>query len=106
MFAPLQAMRRMIGEDRYDEWNDLSLGNLTQSASAPTPTTEHVVTLNGLDDATRYYYAVGSTGGIIAGDDAEHFFETHPPPGPATQTRIVVPRVSCWRSCGAVVSRS
>ncbi len=29
MFAPLQAMRRMIGEDRYDEWNDLSLGNLT-----------------------------------------------------------------------------
>jgi hypothetical protein len=56
----------------------------------PTLTTEHVVEITGLEPGTRYYYAVGSPEAILAGNDPEHYFETHPEPGPAKPTRIWV----------------
>ncbi len=65
-------------------------GELTESRVAPAPTTEHEIALDGLLPNTRYYYAVGTTASILAGGDANHFFETHPLPGTAEPARIWV----------------
>ena len=46
-----------------------------------TVTTEHVVRVTGLTADTTYYYSVGSTSAVFAGDDADHFFYTNPLPG-------------------------
>ena len=49
------------------------------------------MTVTGLAADTQYFYAVGSTAeGAIAGDDADHFFRTHPIPGPPRPMRIWV----------------
>jgi hypothetical protein len=53
-------------------------------------TTEHEVTLLGLSPNTRYYYAVGTTTQILAGNDANHFFVTSPAIGEPKPTRIWV----------------
>jgi hypothetical protein len=65
-------------------------GTLTDCANDPTPKTEHEVTLTGLSADTRYYYSVGNAAGVIAGNDANHFFITHPPAGVSKPTRIWV----------------
>lgn len=51
---------------------------------------EHEVRLRGLQAATRYYYAVGSSGQIHYGDDASRFFETPPLSGADVPVRLVV----------------
>jgi hypothetical protein len=53
-------------------------------------TTEHEVTLRGLEPRTRYYYAVGSTGGLAAGGDEAHSFVTSPRVGTEQPTRVWV----------------
>jgi hypothetical protein len=66
-------------------------GSLSSFADDAAVTTEHVVTVTGLAADTQYFYAVGSTGeSAIAGDDADHFFRTHPNPGPPRPMRIWV----------------
>jgi hypothetical protein len=54
------------------------------------PKTEHVVTVRNLNPATKYYYAVSSMSGRLAGGDAEHFFQTSPLPGSDGPFRIWV----------------
>ncbi|WP_168203992.1 PKD domain-containing protein [Aliikangiella coralliicola] len=51
-------------------------------------TTNHEVSLTGLTALTRYYYSVGSTSEVLAGNDTETFFETSPAIGQATPTRF------------------
>lgn len=63
-------------------------GALSSTVDDPTPTTEHVVTVGALAPDTAYYYAVGSVGGALIGDDLDHVFRTNPPPGPARPFRI------------------
>ena len=65
-----------------------TLGNLTSVADNPAVTTENEVTLSGLTANTTYYYAVGTTAGILAGNDATYFFLTSPPMGTPKPTRI------------------
>ncbi len=65
-------------------------GSLTSAVNQPTVTTEHEVTLTGLSPETQYYYSVGSTTTVMAGNDANHFFVTFPPTGTAAPTRIWV----------------
>jgi len=65
-------------------------GKLTSVAENPTITTENEVTLSGLKPNTTYYYAVGTTTKILAGNDATHFFITAPKVGTPKQTRIWV----------------
>jgi hypothetical protein len=65
-------------------------GNLTLSASSSTLKTDHEVRLTGLSANTRYYYSVGNAAGSLAGNDANHFFVTHPPAGTAKATRVWV----------------
>ncbi|MEN8106603.1 MAG: metallophosphoesterase [Pseudomonadota bacterium] len=65
-------------------------GNLTSVVDVAGSTTEHTVTLSGLTPDTTYYYSIGSTTGVFAGDDADHFFLTSPTAGTAKPTRIWV----------------
>ena len=53
---------------------------LSQQVTNPPSTIEHVVSLTGLQPATNYYYAVGSTAAILSGDTAQHV-RTAPLPG-------------------------
>lgn len=65
-------------------------GSLGSCVSDATPKTEHQLTLTGLSADTRYYYSVGNASGVMAGNDANHFFITHPPVGVSKPTRIWV----------------
>jgi PKD repeat protein len=62
--------------------------DLSLSAVDPVTTTEHAVTLQNLDPATRYYYDFGGSAGTLGGGDADHYFVTAPPPGTPAPTRI------------------
>ena len=57
-----------------------ALAGLSSTASNPVPTTEHEVTIGGLTPGTRYWYGVGSSGGVLA-SDASCTFVTSPAPG-------------------------
>jgi acid phosphatase type 7 len=65
-------------------------GSLTSIADNPSVTTEHQVTVSGLSPDTQYFYSVGSTTTMLAGDDVNHFFVTFPPAGAAVPSRIWV----------------
>jgi PKD repeat protein len=59
--------------------------NLTETVAGST--TEHTVKITGLSPLTTYYYSIGNSGGILAGDDS-YFFHTSPTPGVAAPTRF------------------
>src|SRR5215208_7132263 len=65
-------------------------GSLTSVVDNSTQTTEHEVLVTGLSPATKYFYSIGSTSQVLAGNDANHFFVTSPVAGAATPTRIWV----------------
>lgn len=69
-------------------WFGPTQGALTLSLSDATWTTEHEITLAGLTPSSTYTYAVGSGGQVLAGDDGQHHFSTHPEPGARVPTRI------------------
>lgn len=64
--------------------------SLTSAVDDPASKTEHEVMLSSLQPNTRYYYAIGTTTGTLAGNDASHFFLTAPPPGTPKPTRLWV----------------
>jgi hypothetical protein len=63
-------------------------GSLGQNADDALPVLDHAVTLAGLAADTQYYYAVGSVGGALIGDDADHHFRTAPVPGTRIPLRL------------------
>lgn len=65
-------------------------GNLSSVLDDATSTTEHEVRLTGLSPETRYYYSVGSSSGVLSGNNATTFFQTSPLAGTARPTRIWV----------------
>ena len=65
-------------------------GQLVFSAGDARPTTEHEVLVSGLAPETKYYYAVGNSFELIAGNDPDHFFVTAPPSGTPRATRVWV----------------
>jgi len=58
--------------------------------------TDHEVTVTGLAADTRYFYSVGSATATLAGNDASHFFRTHPPQGTARPLRVWVLGDAGW----------
>jgi hypothetical protein len=66
----------------------LTPGNLTFVADDAVLTTEHVVTLTGLNPDTNYYYSIDASAATLAGDDFSHFFITSPLPGTSKPTRL------------------
>ena len=79
--------RTNTASDSRVEWG-ATAGNLDQSASDATATTEHSITVTGLAPATSYVYAVGTTIARLEGDDADHRFTTLPTPGARQPVRI------------------
>jgi hypothetical protein len=63
-------------------------GNLTQSFTDNTNTTEHIVTLTGLSANTLYYYSIGSTTQTLQGD-ANNYFKTMPAVGSTEKVRVL-----------------
>lgn len=53
-------------------------------------TTEHIVTLTGLQPATRYPYVVGTSGGDLSPAEAAYFFQTAPAVGSTAPVRLWV----------------
>ena len=64
--------------------------NLTQVIESTTMTTDHEMTVAGLQAETKYYYSVGTTSEVLAGGDALHYFVTSPLAGTPRPTRIWV----------------
>ncbi|RME02606.1 MAG: metallophosphoesterase [Deltaproteobacteria bacterium] len=71
-------------------WYGRTPDTLDTFVREPALTTEHEVLLTGLSPDTRYHYGVGSSAGLLAGGDGEHFFTTAPPVGTRKATRIWV----------------
>lgn len=67
-----------------------SQDSLILTASDPMPKTEHEVTLTGLSSRTRYDYSIGSSAGVLEGDDGSHYFVTAPADGQAGRYRVWV----------------
>ncbi|MCP3980554.1 MAG: PKD domain-containing protein, partial [bacterium] len=66
-------------------------GNLSATEFDAAADTEHEIELTGLSPGTRYWYSVGAMGGpVLAGDDADHFFDTAPPVGATPPVRVWV----------------
>jgi len=65
-------------------------GSLTSSVSDGVSTMDHEIELIGLSPDTTYYYSVGSTTEVLAGNDLDHFFLTSPVSGTSKPTRIWV----------------
>ncbi len=49
--------------------------------SAPNGTRQYEAVISGLKPNSTYYYSVSDGNSLLAGDDAEHRFRTHPPVG-------------------------
>lgn len=65
-------------------------GQLDRVATVAGSRIDHVVTLSGLTPHTRYFYAVGTSMGLLAGNDHAHAFTTPPPSGASAPVRIWV----------------
>jgi len=69
-------------------WFGTNEANLDQSSLSPSATNEHIVRLDGLLPGTKYFYAIGDTNGILAGD-ATYFFFTAPTGNPPTRIWVI-----------------
>jgi hypothetical protein len=67
----------------------LSLSELSSEVVDAAMTSEHEVELKGLSPETTYYYAIGTTSNILAGD-SDHHFDTLPVAGTERPTRVWV----------------
>lgn len=65
-----------------------SPSSLESTASDPASTTEHVVTIRGLQPDSQYCYSVGTSSGPLAGGDSGHCFRTSPTPGTRKPYRV------------------
>ncbi len=65
-------------------------GSLPSSTTVSTIGTEHEVRVTGLQPDTKYFYAVGSTSGTLAGNAADFYFKTAPAAGTDRAVRLWV----------------
>ena len=75
-------------------------GSLSTPIDDPAVTTEHIVPVSGLSAFTKYFYSIGDTSTVLAGDDANHYFRTSPTAGTAGAYRFWVtgdPTVSSYK---------
>ncbi|MCB9350364.1 MAG: metallophosphoesterase [Lewinellaceae bacterium] len=71
-------------------WYGASASSLTQTLTIDGTRTDHEVTITGLTPNTRFYYAVGHTGGILAGGTGQYYFRTSPNTGDVQPVRAWV----------------
>ena len=65
-------------------------GSLTSSVGSGGLSTDHEIKISDLSPDTWYYYSVGNSAGVFAGNDSDHFFITSPVTGTSKPTRIWV----------------
>ncbi|MBK9439739.1 MAG: metallophosphoesterase [Chloracidobacterium sp.] len=53
-------------------------GSLTSTVDDQTVITDHEIRVSGLQAKTKYYYSIGTTTQVMAGNDTNHFFITSP----------------------------
>ena len=78
--AAVVRWRTDVATDTWAGWGEV-MGTYDQTTSSSALATEHVVELPGLTAKTVYYYAVGTTQGVLAGGDPEHRLRTAPAAG-------------------------
>ncbi|NCG18685.1 MAG: PKD domain-containing protein [Rhodobacterales bacterium] len=82
---------RTEGPSSSRVWTGSAPGALNVTHNSVGQSLDHEVQLTGLGPSNTQYYAVGSSEtGMLAGDDADHFFTTHPTPGTRQPSRIWV----------------
>lgn len=86
--STIKIMWRTDAPSSTKVWYGTSPGSLTNTVVINNNVTDHVVMVSGLQPNTRYYYAVGNTAMILAGQTSNHTFKTHPVPGTTEPTRI------------------
>lgn len=69
-------------------WYGTDSTNLSQTKIIQENVVDHTLKIENLQPHTTYYYAVGTSNGILSGGTGMHFFKTHPVPGTPTPTRI------------------
>lgn len=69
-------------------WYGTNPNNLSNFISVAGNTRNHTVEITGLQPATKYFYAVGNSNGIIIGPSAQHHFRTNPVPGSEVPVRV------------------
>ncbi|MFP6623666.1 MAG: metallophosphoesterase family protein [Myxococcota bacterium] len=95
-YLQLGTQSSMIVRWRTDSFTDTRLayglapGSLSTTISDPTLKIEHEVSISGLAADTKYYYEVGNAASTLAGNDADHYFNTSPVAGTQRTTRIWV----------------
>lgn len=65
-----------------------SLNNLNLFAESSNSTIEHEIKIDGLSAETKYFYSVGTSSQVLAGETDEHFVITSPQPGTPKPTRV------------------
>ena len=108
--------RTDVPTDSLVKWGRFASALLFEQRD-PSPTTEHVVTLD-LPDSTaayaapdgppggrRWFYAIGSSSQLLSGGDAAHSFRLAPRPGRSEPTRIWVLGDSGTANSGAAAVR-
>lgn len=71
-------------------WFGPAPGSLTSVVTDGASETDHEIELTGLAADTTYFYAIGTSTTPLAGDDAQHYFVTHPPVGDPRPARYWV----------------
>lgn len=69
-------------------WYGTDLNNLSLTATNSKDTINHTVKISGLAPYTKYYYAVGSSAGILGGPEEMQFFTTSPVPDAVQPIRL------------------
>lgn len=69
-------------------WYGSSPASLTSFVEINNNVTDHTIQITGLSPFTQYYYAVGSIGGVLAGQTPNHRFTTNPLPGTEQPIRV------------------
>jgi hypothetical protein len=69
-------------------WYGTTQGSLTQSVTGDSAT-DHSIRITDLTPGTKYFYKIGNdAGGVLAGDDADHYWVTNPVVGSTDSVRI------------------
>lgn len=67
-----------------------TLGTYPWTFHKPGARTDHEITLTGMTPDRKYYYTVGSTAAVLAGNTPDHHFVTPPVAGTQKPTRVWV----------------
>lgn len=74
---------RTLSQQNSKVWFGTSLEVMTDSILIDEAVLDHVITIDGLESGTKYYYTVGNSNESLSLPDSSYFFETHPKQGQA-----------------------